>query len=168
MFYDLIVTQFSKSLGNLQKILAKGAAHAEAKKFDVEVLMQSRLAPDQFPLYKQIQITCDTAKLAAARLTGKTAPVHDDAKMTYAEMRTRLDEVIAFLREMKPEDFKGAEERKITQPRWESKWLTGYDYMLQHATPNFYFHLTTAYAILRHNGVDVGKKDYLGELPFKQ
>ncbi|MBX3021778.1 MAG: DUF1993 domain-containing protein [Bdellovibrionales bacterium] len=167
MLHDLTVPQFQKMLTNLQKILDKGAAYADAKKFDVNVLMHSRLAPDQFPLIKQIQIACDTAKLACARLTGKDGPVNEDKEQTFQEIRARIDSTLAYLKTLKPADFNGAEEKKISQPRWEGKWLTGSEYVLHHALPNIYFHITTAYSILRHNGVDVGKKDYLGEMPYK-
>lgn len=167
MLYEITVPAFIKSLGNLQKILDKAAAFADAKKIAPEVLLQSRLAPDMFPLIRQIQIACDTTKLGAARLTGKEAPTHDDKEVTLADVKTRIDSVVSYLKTFKPEDFKGAEERKITQPRWEGKWLTGTEYTLHHVLPNLYFHLTTAYAILRHNGVEIGKKDYLGDMPYK-
>lgn len=167
MLFEITVPAFIKSLGNLQKILDKAAAFSDAKKIAPEVLLQSRLAPDMFPLIRQIQIACDTTKLGAARLTGKEAPTHDDKEVTLAEIKTRIDSVVTYLKTFKPEDFKGAEERKISQPRWEGKWLTGTEYTLHHVLPNLYFHLTTAYAILRHNGVEIGKKDYLGDMPYK-
>lgn len=167
MIYDITIPAFLKTLGNLQKILDKAAAFADAKKIAPEVLLQSRLAPDMFPLMRQIQIVCDTTKLGAARLAGKEAPVHDDKEVTLAEAKARIDSVVSYLKTFKPEDFKGAEERKISQPRWEGKWLTGTEYTLHHVLPNLYFHTTTAYAILRHNGVEIGKKDYLGDMPYK-
>ncbi len=167
MLFDLTIPAFIKTLGNLQKILDKSAAFADAKKIAPEVLLQSRLAPDMFPLIRQIQIICDTAKLGASRLTGKEAPTHDDKEVTLAEIKTRIDSVVTYLKTFKPEDFKGAEERKISQPRWEGKWMTGEEYTLHHILPNLYFHTTTAYAILRHNGVEIGKKDYLGDMPYK-
>jgi hypothetical protein len=167
MLYDITLPAFIKTLGNLQKILDKSAAFADTKKFAPEVLLQSRLAPDMFPLIRQIQIVCDTAKLGASRLTGKEAPTHDDKEVTLAEIKNRIESVVNYLKTYKPEDFKGAEERKISQPRWEGKWLTGTEYTLHHVLPNFYFHTTTAYAILRHNGVEIGKKDYLGDMPYK-
>ncbi len=167
MLYDITIPAFIRTLSNLQKILDKSAAFANAKKITPEVLLQSRLAPDMFPLIRQIQITCDTVKLGASRLTGTEAPVHDDKEVTLAEIKARIESVVAYLNTFKPEHFKGAEERKISQPRWEGKWLTGTEYTLHHVLPNLYFHTTTAYAILRHNGVEVGKKDYLGEMPYK-
>lgn len=167
MIYELTITQFQKMLGNLSTFLEKGAQYAETKKFDMEVLLQTRLAPDQFPLVKQIQIACDTAKLSAARLANKEAPVHADNEKTLAELKTRIDSVIAYLKTFTADDFKDAPTRKISQPRWEGKHITGEEYLVQHATPNLYFHIATAYSILRNNGVDVGKKDYLGKMPFK-
>ncbi len=169
MFYEHTVVQFSKALHNLNEILDKGAAHAEAKKFDVSVLLNSRLAPDQFNLIRQVQIACDTAKLGVARLTGKveSVPVHADTETTLPELKQRIQAVLDYLAEFKAEDFAGAAERHITQPRWEGKYLTGAEFAIQYAIPNIYFHITTAYAILRHNGVDIGKKDYLGSMPYK-
>ncbi|MBC6907252.1 DUF1993 domain-containing protein [Saccharophagus sp. K07] len=169
MLYDLTVVQFSKMLGNLSAILQKGAAFADAKKIDVTVLLNSRLAPDQFHLIRQVQIACDTAKLGVARLTGKveSAPVHPDTETTLDELLKRIESVREYLAGFSPEDFQGAEERTISQPRWEGKYLTGLEFAIQHAIPNIYFHVTTAYSILRHNGVDLGKKDYLGPMPYK-
>jgi uncharacterized protein len=167
MLYELTVVQFSKMLGNLNAMLDKAAAFSETKKFSVDVLLQSRLAPDQFHFIKQVQIACDTAKLGVARLTGKTAPVHEDNESNLAELKKRINEVLEYLATFSAEDFEGAKERHISQPRWEGKYLTGVEFAIQHAIPNMYFHVTTAYAILRHNGVDLGKKDYLGAMPYK-
>ncbi|MFZ4713216.1 MAG: DUF1993 domain-containing protein [Bacteriovoracaceae bacterium] len=168
MLFDMTVAQFTKMLHNLSLIMDKANAFAEMKKIDSEVLMNARLAPDQFNFIRQVQIACDSAKLCASRLSGKDAPVHDDKEKTLPELKERIESVIGFLNTVKAQDFNGAEERKITQPRWEGKYLTGLEYAREHAIPNVYFHITTAYAILRHNGVEVGKKDYLGELPYKK
>jgi uncharacterized protein len=167
MYYDLTVTQFSKMLNNLATILDKAVSHADAKKFDAEVLLNSRLAPDQFNFIRQVQIACDSANLGVSRLTGKEAPKHDDSEKTIGDLKKRIDETVAFLKTVSEKDFDGAAERKISQPRWEGKWLSGHEFMVQHAIPNVYFHVTTAYSILRHNGVEVGKKDYLGAMPYK-
>lgn len=169
MLYELTVVQFSKMLGNLNAILDKGAAFAETKKIDVGVLLNSRLAPDQFNLIRQVQIATDTAKLGVARLTGKveSAPVHADTETTLPELQARIQSVLDYLAQFSPSDFADAAERRVSQPRWEGKYLTGHEFAIQHAIPNLYFHITTAYAILRHNGVDVGKKDYLGQMPYK-
>ncbi|NJM10017.1 MAG: DUF1993 domain-containing protein [Bdellovibrionaceae bacterium] len=168
MLYEITVPQFTKMLTNLSRILDKGAGFADSKKIYMEVLLNARLAPDQFNLLKQIQIATDSAKLCAFRLTGKEAPIHDDKEKTLGELKTRIEQTLTYLKSLKPDDFKGAEDRKVSQPRWEGKWLTSTEFVIQHAIPNVYFHITTAYAILRHNGVEVGKKDYLGEMPFKQ
>jgi len=167
MPYELVIAQFIKMLGNLSAIIDKGVQHAEVKKFDVDVLLNGRLAPDQFNFTRQIQIACDTAKLCAARLAGKESPVHADAEKTVPELKARIASVSSYLESFSAKDFTEASKRKISQPRWNGQYIWGEEYMLQHALPNFYFHITTAYAILRHNGVDVGKKDFLGKMPFK-
>lgn len=168
MLYQMTVPQFIKMLRNLSAIFDKGAQFAEAKKFDVEVLLQSRLAPDQFNFTRQVQILCDTAKKCAAQLTEREPPAHPDTEKTLPELKARVDGVIAYLEKFTPADFANAAGRRVSQPRWEGQYLTGEEFVIQHAIPNFYFHLTTAYSILRHNGVDVGKKDYLGKMPFKK
>ncbi len=168
MLYEMTVTQFVKMLHNLTAILDKSVQHAEAKKFEIDVLLQARLAPDQFNFTRQIQIACDTAKMCAARLTGKEAPTHADTEKTMAEIKSRIESTISYLETMTAKDFVESASRKVSQPRWEGQYLTGEEFAIQHAIPNFYFHFSTAYAILRHNGVDVGKKDYLGKMPFKK
>lgn len=168
LMYELTVPQFIKSLHNLSAILDKGAQYADSKKVDMEVLLNSRLAPDQFPLSRQIQIACDTAKFCAARLTGKDAPVFPDTEKTLPEFQERIKAVTSYLESVSAKDYEGSAQKHITQARWEGQYLTGEEYVVNHAVPNFYFHMTTAYAILRHNGVDIGKKDYLGKLPLKK
>lgn len=165
--YFLTISQFIKMLKNFNGILEKSVAHAEAKKFDMDVLLHARLAPDQFHFIKQIQIMTDTAKLCAARLSGKEAPAHKDDEKSLGEVKARIESVVSYLQSFKESDFADAAKKHISQPRWEGKWLNGEEYLTQHAIPNFYFHMTTAYSILRHNGADVGKKDYLGPMPFK-
>ena len=169
MIYELVVPQFAKMLGNLLTILDEAAKFADEKKFDVGVLLQSRLAPDQFNLMRQLQVACDTAKLGAARLTDteKNAPAHPDTEQTLGEIRARIDSVISYLHGFKPEAFANAAERRISQPRWKEKTLSGQEFLIQHVIPNFYFHVTTAYAILRHNGVEIGKASYLGPMPLR-
>lgn len=168
MIYQLTVVQFSKMLQNLLALLEKGAQFAELKKFDVGVLLESRLAPDQFNLIRQVQIACDTAKLGASRLTGKEAPSHPDTEKTLAELKTRIEDTLSYLKSFSEQDYSEATTRHVSQPRWEGQYLTGEEFVLNHAIPNFYFHVTTAYAILRNNGVEVGKKDYLGKMPFRK
>ena len=167
MLYELTVPPAIKALRNLSHVLQKGAAFADSKKQPAEVLLGSRLALDQFPLSRQIQIACDTAKLGVSRLTGVTAPTNDDSEKTLPEFQSRIQSTIQFLESVKKEQFAGAEKKQITTPRWEGKWLTGEEFVHHHILPNLYFHVTTAYTILRHNGADVGKKDYLGDMPFK-
>ena len=167
MIYELTVPQFVKTLKNLNAILDKAAGFADSKKFDMAVLLESRLAPDMLPFVRQIQITCDTAKLGASRLTGKAAPAQEDNEKTLSEVKARIESTIAYLQTMKVEDYQKAATAIVTTPRWEGKTLTGEQYAVHHVIPNFYFHVTTAYAILRHNGVDIGKKDFLGEMPYK-
>lgn len=168
MLFEVTVPQFTKMLRNLSAVLEKAALFAEQKKVNAEVILNSRLAVDQFHLVRQVQIACDTAKLATSRLTGKEAPVHDDSEKSFADLQNRIAQTVAFMGTINKNDFLGSEERKISQPRWEGKYLSGYEYALQHALPNLYFHVTTAYSILRHLGVEIGKKDYLGEMPFKK
>ncbi len=167
MLFDIVNTQFVKMLENLSNCLDKAAKLAETKKFDMDVLLQSRLAPDQFQLMRQIQIACDTAKLVTARLTAKEAPTFADDEKTLAQAKERISKTVSYLRQFQAKDYAGAEERRVTQTRWEGKSLSGYEYIIQHAVPNLYFHVTTAYSILRHNGVEVGKKDFLGPIPLK-
>ena len=170
MIYEFVVPQFTKMLGNLLAILDEAEKYAGEKQFEVGVLLQSRLAPDQFSLMLQLQVACDTAKLGTARLTDteKDAPVHADTEQTLSEVKARIESVISYLRRFSPEDFATAAQRRISQPRWKGKTLSGQEFLVQHVIPNFYFHVTTAYAILRHNGIGVGKKNYLGDLPFRE
>jgi len=167
MFFEISVIQFKKVLNNLSAMLLKAEAFAEAKKFDSSVLAQARLAPDQFNFTRQVQIACDTAKLGVSRMTGKEAPTHPDEEKTLVELKTRIASTVAYLDTITANDFAEAGSKKITHHRWDGH-LTGEDFAIQHMIPNFYFHITTAYAILRHNGVELGKKDFLGVLPFKK
>ncbi len=164
--YDLTVPQFIRSLGQVHAWLDLAQTHAERKKFDPGVLLNARLAPDQFAFVRQIQIFSDNAKGAAARLAGLTPPVFADDEKTFGELHARVDKTIAFLRTLEPAQFEGAAERTVTLPYYPNKALRGFDYLVTYALPNMYFHATTAYAILRHNGVEVGKRDFLGDLPF--
>ena len=163
MYYETF-QQMKKQLGQLDKWLETAAAYAETKKFDSKNFLGLRLSVDQFPFSRQVQVACDTAKTAASRLTGKEAPNNPDTEETIEQLRARVQSTIAYLNGFTAKDFEGAATRSITQPRWEGKTMTGADYFLEHALPNFYFHATHAYAILRDAGVDVGKRDYLGPL----
>ena len=163
MYYETF-RQMKKMLGQLDKWLEAAAATAKEKSFDPNLFLGFRLSPDQFAFARQVQTACDTAKLAASRLTGKEAPAQPDTEKTLEELRARVQSVIAYLDGFSAKDFAGAATVTVTQPRWEGKTMTGADYFLEHALPNFFFHLTTTYAILRHNGVAIGKRDYLGAL----
>jgi hypothetical protein len=169
MLHDLTVVQFTKMLNNLSAILDKAADYAQSKNIDEQVLLNSRLALDQFPLSRQVQIACDTAKLGVARLAGKAddAPKHEDTESSIIELQNRIREVTNYMQGFNTVDLADAATIQISQPRWKGQYLTGYEFAIQHAIPNLYFHITTAYAILRHNGVEVGKKDYLGAMPYK-
>ncbi len=163
-----VIRLFAKTLQNLEQWMDKAAAHAQAKSFEVDVLAQARLAPDQYAFARQVQAACDQAKYAAAYLGGKQAPSHPDTEQTFAELRERIGKCLGFLDTVQAKDFAGAEDRKVS-PAWlGGKWLRGDDYLLQIAIPNFFFHATTAYAILRHNGVDLGKMDYIGSIPIQE
>ena len=167
MNFHPIVLEMRKLLRNMDGWFEKAKANAAARKFDVNVLMQARLAPDMFPLVRQVQAACDSAKFAAARTAGKEPPAHADTEQTIDDARARIATVVAYLETFKASDFDGAEKRTISNPRWEGKTMTAPDYFVEHAVPNFFFHFSIAYAILRHNGVDVGKRDYLGQLSLR-
>jgi uncharacterized protein len=158
------ISQFSRGLRQLSHCLDKAVAYAATRKFDVNVLASARLAPDQFDLARQVQIACDTAKLAAGLLSGKEVPTHADTEKTIDELKARIASTLGILEGFKESDFTGSADRIISRPRWEGKVMKGSDYLREHAVPNFFFHVVTAYALLRHNGVDVGKSDYLGQL----
>jgi hypothetical protein len=160
--YTETFSQFKKQLGQLDKWLGMATDYAKSKNFDADVYPTLRLAPDQFPLARQVQIACDTVKLTAGFLTGKPMPAQEDTEKTIAELQARVRSVIALIDGLTAKDFEGAATRVVSQPRWKGEWMTGADYFIEHTIPNFYFHLTTTYAILRHNGVPVGKRDYLG------
>ena len=162
-----IFAQFSKMLTNLSNILDKAQKFADQKKFDSVNLMNARLAPDQFNFTRQVQVACDTAKFGAARLTGIDAPKFEDNETTLAELQQRIRNTLEFLSTVKPEAFKGWESKKTLNPRREGKYLPGDEFLMQHAIPNFYFHVATAYSILRHSGVEIGKMDYLGTITYR-
>lgn len=168
MLFESTVPQFIKMLNNLNHLIEKSETYAQTKKFEMDVLLNSRLAPDQFHLIRQVQMVCDTAKLGVSRLTGKEAPSHADTEKTLADVKERISSTVNYLKTFTAKDFESADAKQIKTPRWEDNYLTGFDYVQHHVIPNFYFHMTTVYSILRHNGVDVGKKDYLGAMPFKK
>jgi hypothetical protein len=159
----LTIDIFTHTLGNLSAILEKGTALAAARKFDSAVLVTSRLAPDMLPLARQVQIACDTAKKGAARLAGVEAPPFEDNEKTIEELRTRIAKTIDYLKTLPASAFEGAEDRDIKVPAGERTLeFKGLAYVQRWILPNLFFHVTTAYNILRHNGVEIGKRDFLG------
>jgi len=161
--YQASIPAFQKMLTNLTGILVKAEAYAEARKIDPAVLLSTRIFPDMFPLVKQVQIAADFAKGAGARLAGLEVPSFPDTEATFAELRERLAKTQAFLSTLTPEQIDGSEERPITIKGHGMEFhFKGLDYLTSFALPNFYFHLTTAYAILRGSGLDLGKGDFMG------
>ena len=159
---------FAKTLDNLEKWMDKAGEYAKSRSFDVEVLAQARLAPDQFGFAQQVQSACDQAKYAAAYLGGKQAPSHPDTEKTFDELRQRIRKCTAFLATVAEKDLAGAEDRKVAPPWLGGRWFRGADYLVHVAVPNFFFHATMAYAILRHNGVPLGKADFIGAMPTRE
>jgi hypothetical protein len=149
------LTVFTKTLDNLAKWMDKAEEHAKARSFEVEVLAHARLAPDAFDFVEQVQGACDQVKYAAAYLAGQSPPSHPDTEQTYVAG-------------IGAKDLEGGEQRKVAPSWMRGRWLTGGDYLAEMAVPNFYFHVTMAYAILRHNGVVLGKMDYIGGLPTRE
>jgi len=157
------VPVFVQGLKGLKVVLTKAAAHVEAKKLDPEALLKARLYPDMFPLIRQVQVATDFAKGCCARLAGEDVPAWDDVETGFDDLIARVDRAIAYVEGLDAAKFEGAEDRDITLTRrGETSVVKGLAYFQTQAQPNFFFHLTTAYAILRKNGVEVGKRDYLG------
>jgi hypothetical protein len=162
--YQASIPVFVRSLSNLIDILGKAAAHAEARKIDPAVLLTSRLYPDMFTLSRQVQIVSDTAKGGAARLAGVEPPKYEDSEKTFHELVERLRKTIAYVNTFKSEQIDGSESRTVTlKIRDETITLDGLTFLLNRVLPNLYFHISTSYGILRHSGVEIGKKDYLGK-----
>lgn len=161
------ILQMKKMLNNLDQWLEKSIVHAQSKSIEPAVLLNCRLIADMYPLLRQVQSSCDTAKFAAARLTGQEAPKHPDTEQTMEEIRGRVRTCVDYLETFKASDFDGADTRLISLSFMPDKVLLGSDYLVEMALPNFYFHLITAYDILRHNGVDVGKRDFIGSLNLR-
>jgi len=155
--------RFANTLRNLSAILDKAQAHCESKKIEPAALTQARLFPDMFPLTRQVQIACDTAKGAVARLAGVEVPKHEDTEQSFAELKARIAKTIDFVQSVGAAKIDGSEGREVVlKMRGGEVKFTGLQYLMGHAWPNFYFHVTTAYNILRHNGVEIGKRDYIG------
>jgi uncharacterized protein len=163
MYYK-VISQCTQSLKNLEVFLDKAEQYAAAKKFDVSVLMTTRLAPDMQPLIYQVQSACDYLKAGAARLSGQTPPKHEDTEKTISELRARIRKTVIFAESVKEEQYEGASDRKVNVSWAPGKVIAGEDYLLEITIPNLYFHIAMAYAILRNNGIDVGKMDFLGSI----
>ena len=171
--YTVTIPPMMKALKNLSGILDKLSKHAAGKQLEwhpagmqEDNLLQSRLISDQFPFIKQVQVACDNGKGGAARLAGIEALKLEDTEKTVADLKTRIDKTLEFMATIKPEQVVGQEERSVTLPYWPDKPMTAFGYATEYLLPNFYFHVATAYSVLRKNGVDLGKMDYLGTLPF--
>ncbi len=161
--YTASVPRFAHTLKNLSEILTKGEQHAIARKIDPAVLLAARLFPDMFALVRQVQIACDGAKGCAARLAGMEVPRHEDVETTFAELQQRIARTIAFIESVPAQQIDGSEERRIVLTlRGQEVGFTGLQFLTGFALPNFYFHAVTTYDILRHNGVELGKRDFLG------
>src|ERR1044071_5791949 len=163
MYYQAI-SQCTQMLKNLESWLDKAEEYAGTKKFDVGVLMTGRLAPDMKPFLYQVQSACDYVKAAVAWLSGQTPPKHEDNEQTIDELRARIRKTVAFAESVREAKYAGASERKVKLSWAPGKVIGGEDYLLQMTIPNTFFHIAMAYAILRHNGVDVGKMDFLGSI----
>lgn len=161
--YEFLVPPANRMLGNLSVLLDKAAAYAETRKFDPANLLNARLAPDMHPFTRQVQIACDMAKGGAARLSGNDVPSYPDDETTIPQLKARIAKTLSFINSIDPAAFAGSEDRAITlkSPTRELHF-NGLDYLRGFVLPNLYFHVTTAYALLRHNGVEIGKLDYLG------
>ena len=161
--YQASVPRFANILGNLSNILDKAQAHVDAKKIDATALTTYRIFPDMLPMSKQVQIACDTAKGVIARLAGVDIPAYEDNEVTLADLKARVAKTIAFIQTFTPAQIDGTEDKAIVTKRGDKEThYTGMQFLLGHAVPNFYFHVTSTYNILRHNGVEIGKRDYLG------
>jgi uncharacterized protein len=165
MMYELSVATFTRMLTNLGGLLQKAEQYAEQRKIDGRVLAEARLYPDMFPLVRQVQIAGDFAKGCSARLAGLEVPKYEDNETTLADLRARIARTLDFVKSVRPEQLAGSEERTIVHPlRTFTVTMKGLAYLARFALPNFYFHVSTAYDILRHNGLEIGKRDFVGSL----
>jgi uncharacterized protein len=162
--FSTSVPVFNQLLGGLSDVLSKAQAHAEARKIEPAVLLQARLYPDMFPLLRQVLIACDFAKGVSARLAGVEVPAYEDNEASFADLQTRIAKTLAFINGIAPAQFEGSATREVVTQAGtpKEKRFVGSSYLVNYGLPHFFFHVTTAYNILRHNGVEVGKKDYIG------
>ena len=162
--YGTSVPVFKQMLGGLSAVLSKAQAHAEARNIEPDALLQARLYPDMFPLLRQVRIACDFAKGVSARLAGVDVPAFEDNEVSFADLQARIDKTLAFINGIAPAQFEGSATREVVTQAGtpKEKRFVGASYLVNYGLPHFFFHVTTAYNILRHNGVEVGKKDYIG------
>jgi hypothetical protein len=165
--YEFTVPLFIKLLSALKEVLLKGEILVREKGLDEGEFLGKRLAPDMFPLSKQVQVSCDHAKGAVSRLAGVTPPKFEDTEKTFADLQARIDKTLAYLRTITLAQFAEVDERKIELPNFSGKYMLGFAYAREYAIPNFLFHVTTAYNLIRLQGATVGKADFVGALPFK-
>lgn len=165
---EIVVHQYIKGLEGLKTIMTKAKVHADEYKFDANKYLDIKLAPDMFNFCKQIQMTTDNAKGAVARLAGVENPVFTDDEKSFEELLARVDKTIAFITKYKEDNFSNYKNQKISFPWYPGAYLNGHDYLVSFAIPNFYFHLTTSYNLLRNAGVNIGKTDYLGNLNWQK
>lgn len=172
--YSVTIPPMIKTLAALSRLLDKVSAHADSKQLEwhpagmqEDALLQSRLISDQFPFVRQVQVACDNAKGCAARLAEIEIPKYEDNEKTIVELKARIDKTVAFMQTIKPEQIAGKEDVSVSLPYWGGKSLDGFTYVTQYLIPNFYFHVATAYSIMRKNGVVIGKDDFIGGLPLK-
>ena len=163
-----LVVEMKKLLVHTLAWIDRAEAHAAAKGYDASNLLEARLAPDMFPLVRQFQSACDSAKFAAAFTAGKEPPSHPDTERTFGELRTRISSVVEYLGTFGEADFANADAGEVKRPRWEGKSMRATDYLVEQGVPNFFFHLNMIYALRRHNGVELGKRDYIGQLSFRR
>jgi uncharacterized protein len=163
-FYDATVPAFLQILGGLNGLLTKAEAHCEAKKITPEVLLGARLYPDMLPLSKQVQLACDFAAKSCARLTHSEVPATPDTEKTFGELKQRIAKTVDYVKAFKPAQFEGADRTDVTFPAGPNISITlkGQEFVNRFSFPNFYFHAATTHGILRHNGVEIGKRDFLG------
>jgi hypothetical protein len=164
--YTFTIPLLKKHLIALNGILDKAALFIKEEGITEESILAEAFAPDMFPFKRQVQVACDNAKAAAARLSGMENPVFEDTESTIAELKNRIDKTLAFIATVSPESFKDTATRQIVLPYVPGKYLTGFDYVREYVIPNFFFHITTAYDLLRHKGLKIGKADFVGSMPF--
>lgn len=162
--FDIAVPVFNQMLGGLRGVLGKAQSHAESRHIEPGALLQARLFPDMFPLLRQVRVACDFARSVSARLAGVEVPAYDDDEVGFADLQARIDKTLAFINGLTPAQFEGSATREIVTQAGtpKEKRFAGSSYLLNYGLPHFFFHVTTAYNLLRHNGVEVGKKDYIG------